>query len=136
MAMWPNARFQAENIGKTGRKIRHGTAECEFQDRCLKPLGHPSLPATSNIYACLAKEKTNLAGQFHHRRACYQVRREPANAAPPRFEMPRACRPPNRPKRPHAMTAETTAGRGRAAPSGASHRSSIDPSGTLRYARP
>src|SRR6266480_7478672 len=51
-----------------------------FQDRCLKPLGHPSLPGTSNIYACLAKEKTNLAEQFHRRRACYQVRREPANA--------------------------------------------------------
>jgi hypothetical protein len=60
-----------------------------FQDRCLKPLGHPSLPGTSNIYACLAKEKTNLANQFHRRRACYQVRREPANAVTARFEMPR-----------------------------------------------
>jgi hypothetical protein len=61
-----------------------------FQDRCLKPLGHPSLPGTSNIYACLTKEETNLANQFHRRRACYQVRREPANAVTARVEVQRA----------------------------------------------
>ena len=65
-------------------------AESEFQDRCLKPLGHPSRPGTSNIYACLTKEETNLANQFHRRRACYQVRREPANAVTARVEVQRA----------------------------------------------
>src|SRR5205809_6644733 len=69
------------------RQHRAGWLKPNFKTAALNHSA--TLPRISNIYACLAKEKTNLANQFHRRRACYQVRREPANGVTARFEMPR-----------------------------------------------
>jgi hypothetical protein len=41
---------------------RAGMAVAEFQDRCLKPLGHPSSLATSTTDALALADKVDIAG--------------------------------------------------------------------------
>src|SRR5262249_47264130 len=48
-----------ETLTKRHSIKRGGMAKAEFQDRCLKPLGHPSALTTSNTYA-LPLGRTNL----------------------------------------------------------------------------
>jgi hypothetical protein len=43
-------RFSPENLDEMARDRTGRDGPDEFQDRCLKPLGHPSGLATSNSY--------------------------------------------------------------------------------------
>src|SRR5262249_21207139 len=43
--------FSQQSQGKCNEVRRGTTRRGGFQDRCLKPLGHPSLPMKSNTYA-------------------------------------------------------------------------------------
>jgi hypothetical protein len=43
-----------------------GMAEGGFQDRCLKPLGHPSFAARSNAYTSFRKARTANNGKNWH----------------------------------------------------------------------
>jgi hypothetical protein len=58
----------AQGIQNSSRTTKENTAEragmavAEFQDRCLKPLGHPSSLATSTTDALALADKVDIAG--------------------------------------------------------------------------
>jgi hypothetical protein len=51
-------RLSLGNIDLMDETIQAGMAGGEFQDRCLKPLGHPSFLAISNAYTNFRKART------------------------------------------------------------------------------